>query len=267
MEWTYIIAKHLQSLGSIMGLLSPVIYFIYSYFERRILTDKIDKFFSLLGLFFLNIIIYSIFIILLLAVIFYKGGWDNFNHNLSGVTFLSMIIFLILITIILEMIYQSKLRIAFTLIKTSNFSGLLIKQKIIDSHRIIKYQDLIDIFEEREISKFYKKIYREIAIPIDEEYIENNNFVSNVIYRMKNIKKFKGRISLLVIEIISWTLIFLVGVLGVIIALIFELKEPWILSIVSAMVIISMIKNMLCMKTVIDTNEELIRNEYENWKS
>lgn len=43
MEWAYIIAKYLQNLGSIMGLLSPIIYFIYSYSERRILTDKIQS--------------------------------------------------------------------------------------------------------------------------------------------------------------------------------------------------------------------------------
>ncbi|VDZ21356.1 hypothetical protein [Staphylococcus saprophyticus] len=267
MEWTYIIAKYVQNLGSIMGLLSPIIYFIYSYSERRILTDKIDKFFLLLGLFFLNIIIYSIFIILFLSIMFYKGGWDNFNHNLSGVTFLSSLIFLILITSLLEIFYQSKLRIAFTLIKTSNLSGILIKQKTTESHRIIKYQSLNDISEEKEISEFYKKIYREIALPITEEYIENNYFVSNIICRLKSIKKPEGKISFLVIEIISWLSIFLIGIVGVIIAQIFELKDPWILSIVIVMVIISMAKNMFCMKTVIDKNEELMRNEYENWKS
>ncbi|MGW7862809.1 hypothetical protein [Staphylococcus xylosus] len=267
MEWTYIIAKYLQNLGSIMGLLSPIVYFIYSYSERRILTDKIDKLFSLLGLFFLNIIVYSIFIILFLGIIFYKGGWDNFNHNLSGVTFLSILIFLILIASILEILYQSKLRIAFTLIKTSNLSGLLIKQKATKSHRLIKYQTLIDISEEKEVSKFYKKIYREIALPIDEEYIENNYFVSNVIYRLKNIKNFKGKISFYAIEIIRWVSILLIGISGIIIAQIFELKGPWILSIVIVMVIVSMAKNMFCMKTVIDKNGELIRSEYENWNA
>lgn len=62
--------------------------------------------------------------------------------------------------------------------KKFKFSGLFIKQKTKESHRIIKYQALVDIFKEREISKFYKKIHREIALPIAEEYIENNHFVS-----------------------------------------------------------------------------------------
>ncbi|PTJ84245.1 hypothetical protein BU055_05385 [Staphylococcus succinus] len=78
----------------------------------------------------------------------------------------------------MEIIYQSKLRITFTLIKNLSFSGLFIRQKTKESHRIIKYQALVDIFEEREISKFYKKIHREIALQIAEEYIENNHFVS-----------------------------------------------------------------------------------------
>ncbi|MEK4560531.1 hypothetical protein MHB47_00155 [Staphylococcus sp. FSL K6-3157] len=164
------------------------------------------------------------------------------------------------------MIYQSKLRITFTLIKTSSFSGLLIKQKIIDSHRIVKYQALSDIFEEREISKFYKKIHREVALPISEEYIENNNFVSNVNYRLKSIKIFNEKFSLFVMDILSWISIFLIGIVGVIIAKIFEFKDPWLLCIVIIMAIISIIKNMFCMKTVIDKNEELIRSEYEDWK-
>ncbi|RIN30143.1 hypothetical protein BU063_11090, partial [Staphylococcus succinus] len=49
----------------------------------------------------------------------------------------------------------------------------------------------------------------------------------------------------------------LISIVGVIIAQIFEFKDPWILCVVIIMPIISIIKNMFCMKIVIDKNEEL----------
>ncbi|WP_133170379.1 hypothetical protein, partial [Staphylococcus cohnii] len=144
--------------------------------------------------------------------------------------------------------YQSKLRIAFTLMKISNISGLLIKQKIVDSQRIVKYQILADNLEEKDIVQFYRKKYREIGMSVTEEYIENNYFVSDSIYRLKNISVFNKKISLLVIDAVRWFLILLIGIVGLIIMPKFELNNAWIFGFLILMAIITMIKNIVCMK-------------------
>src|SRR5699024_3093625 len=167
--------------------------------------------------------------------------------------------------LMVEMLYQSKLRIGFTLMKVSNISGLLIKQKIIDSQRVLKYQILDDSLRRKNIIKFYRKKYREIGIPITEEYIENNYFISDGVYRLKNISVFNKKISLLVIDVVRWFLTLLIGIVGPIIMLIFELNSAWIFCLFIFMTDIIMINNIRCMKTINISNEKLLYEEYKNW--
>src|SRR5699024_8947617 len=106
------------------------------------------------------------------------------NFNSYSMVLLGISMFLLFISLMVEMLYQSKLRIGFTLMKVSNISGLLIKQKIIDSQRVLKYQILDDSLEEKNIIKFYRKKYIEIGISINENYIENNYIIFDIIYHL-----------------------------------------------------------------------------------
>ncbi|WP_220452379.1 hypothetical protein, partial [Staphylococcus cohnii] len=61
MEWIHVLSKYWQNIGGVITILGPLIYFIYSYYERRVLTNKLDKFFTLFTIFLVNILIYSLF--------------------------------------------------------------------------------------------------------------------------------------------------------------------------------------------------------------
>lgn len=265
MEWLNILSKYWQIIVGIMTILGPITYFIYSFYERRILTNKLDKFFTLFTVFLVNMLTYSLFTYLLCVQAYYNSDLNLFNFSSYSILLLGISIFLLFISLMIEILYQSKLRINFTLMKVSNISGLLIKQKIIDSKRIIKYQILEDNLEEKDIIKFYRKKYREIGIEITEVYIENNYFVSDTIYRMKNIRGFNKKISLLVIEIVRWLLILLIGIAGLIIKPMFELNSDWIFGFLILIAIITMIKNIGCMKAININNEKLLNEEYKNW--
>ncbi|MGY3479723.1 hypothetical protein [Staphylococcus cohnii] len=265
MEWIHVLSKYWQNIGGVITILGPLIYFIYSYYERRVLTNKLDKFFTLFTIFLVNILIYSLFTYLLFVQAYYNSNWQLFNFNSYSMILLGVSLFLLFISLMVEMLYQSKLRIAFTLMKISNISGLLIKQKIVDSQRIVKYQILADNLEEKDIVQFYRKKYREIGMSVTEEYIENNYFVSDSIYRLKNISVFNKRISLLVIDAVRWFLILLIGIVGLIIMPKFELNNAWIFGFLILMAIITMIKNIVCMKAVNISNEKLMKEEYKKW--
>ena len=265
MELIHILSKYWQIIGGIMTILGPITYFIHSYYERRILTNKLDKFFTLFTIFLVNMLTYSLFTYLLFVQAYYDSDWNLFNFNSYSMVLLGISVFLLFISLMVEMLYQSKLRIGFTLMKVSNISGLLIKQKIIDSQRVLKYQILDDSLEEKNIIKFYRKKYREIGIPITEEYIENNYFISDSIYRLKNISVFNKKISLLVIDVVRWFLTLLIGIVGLIIMPIFELNSAWIFGFLILMAVITMIKNIGCMKAINISNEKLLNEEYKNW--
>ncbi|WIL69773.1 hypothetical protein [Staphylococcus cohnii] len=265
MEWIPLLFEYLKNMSGIITVFTPLVYLIYSFSERRVLTNKIDNFFTLFTIFLLNIYIYAIFTFLFLFYLYYENDRDLFNHSASSVILLSIVIFLLIISLILEMIYQSKLRMTFTLISASNVTGLLIKQKTTDSFRIIKYQVLNDKEKEKDINKFHRKIYREIGLSLVEEYIEENFFISNVIYRLKSIKIFDGKFSLFAIGFLRWLLVLFIGISGFIILSFFNLNYIWTFMILFLIAVISMIKNIVCMKAVISNNEKLIKREYEKY--
>lgn len=171
MELIHILSKYWQIIGGIMTILGLITYFIHSYYERRILTNKLDKFFTLFTIFLVNMLTYSLFTYLLFVQAYYDSDWNLFNFNSYSMVLLGISMFLFFISLMVEMLYQSKLRIGFTLMKVSNISGLLIKQKIIDSQRVFKYQILDDSLEEKNIIKFYRKKYREIGVLLQSKKI------------------------------------------------------------------------------------------------
>ncbi|MGW7931330.1 hypothetical protein ACWEWU_06715 [Staphylococcus xylosus] len=118
--------------------------------------------------------------------------WTFYNDSLT-VFLLGMAAFILFIGILIELVFEMKIRISFSLFKVGNISGLLLKQKVTESHRILQYQELDDIVEENKVSKFYKKINRERGFPVTEEYKEHNYFVSDVIFRLRNIRIMKKK--------------------------------------------------------------------------
>ena len=87
----------------------------------------------------------------------------------------------------------------------------------------------------------------------------------NCIYRLKNISVFNKKISLLVIDVVRWFLTLLIGIVGLIIMPIFELNSAWIFGFLILMAVITMIKNIRCMKAINISNEKLLYEEYKNW--
>lgn len=76
---------------------------------------------------------------------------------------------------------------------------------------------------------------------------------------------FNKKISLLVIDVVRWFLTLLIGIVGPIIMPIFELNSAWIFGFLILMAVITMIKNIRCMKAINISNEKLLYEEYKNW--
>ena len=76
---------------------------------------------------------------------------------------------------------------------------------------------------------------------------------------------FNKKISLLVIDVVRWFLTLLIGIVGLIIMPIFELNSAWIFGFLILMAVITMIKNIGCMKAINISNEKLLNEEYKNW--
>src|SRR5699024_11272713 len=94
MELIHILSKYWQIIGGIMTILGPITYFIHSYYERRILTNKLDKFFTLFTIFLVNILTYSLFTFLLFFLAYYYSEWNLFIFNFYIMVLLFISIFL-----------------------------------------------------------------------------------------------------------------------------------------------------------------------------
>lgn len=264
MEWINKVFEFVKFLGGLSALISPIFLFFYSYAKRRILTNKLDNLVTIFMIVICNFI-FHLFITLLIIYRYYfeDNHWIFYNYSLT-IVLLGMVTLILFIGILIEMVFQMQIRISFSLFKVDNISGLLLKQKLTESHRILQYQALDDVLEENEISKFYKKINREKGVPITEEYKEYNYFVSDVFLRLKNIRTMKDKLSLLCIIILRWILIIFVVIVGLIKAPIFVDKNIWVFITLLLIALITIIKNFFCIKEVYKHNEELIRKEYEN---
>lgn len=265
MEWIYKGSEFVKFFVGLAALLGPIFLFFYSYANRRILTNKIDNLVTISMIFILNIVTHLFFTLLLIFQNFYiDGQWVYLNDSLT-MFLLSTAIFTLFIGILIEMVFEMKIRVSFSLFKIGNISGLLLKQKVTESYRKLQYQVLDDKLEEKKVRKFYKKINREIAFSVTEEYKEHNYFVSDVIYRLRNIRIIKGKFSLLFIVILRWGLIIFVGVIGLFKVPNFIDKNIWVFSILIVIGFITILKNFICAKEIYKHNEELIRKEYENF--
>ncbi|MGP0637593.1 hypothetical protein ACTRV7_03805 [Staphylococcus xylosus] len=264
MEWVNKGFEFVKFIGGLTTLLSPIFLFFYSYANRRILTNKLDNLITFFMIFICNFIIHLFFVALIIYQQFFVDNrWTFYNDSLT-VFLLGMAAFILFIGILIELVFEMKIRISFSLFKVGNISGLLLKQKVTESHRILQYQELDDIVEENKVSKFYKKINRERGFPVTEEYKEHNYFVSDVIFRLRNIRIMKKKISLLSFVILRWVLIIFVGIIGLIKVPGFIDKNIWVFSNLFIIAFITIFKNFICIKEVYKHNEELIRKEYEN---
>lgn len=265
MEWVNKSFELVKFIGGLTTLLSPIFLVFYSYANRRILTNKLDNLVAFFMIFICNFIIHLYFILLIIYQHFFVNNrWTFYNDSLT-VVLLGMATFIMFIGILIEMVFEMKIRISFSLFKVGNISGLLLKQKITESYRKLQYQVLDDKLEEKKVRKFYKKINREIAFSVTEEYKEHNYFVSDVIYRLRNIRIIKGKFPLLFIVILRWGLIIFVGVIGLFKVPNFIDKNIWVFSILIVIGFITILKNFICAKEIHKHNEELIRKEYENF--
>lgn len=263
MEWVNKSFEFVKFIGGLTTLLSPIFLFFYSYANRRILTNKLDNLITFFMIFIFNFIIHLFFVALIIYRHFFVDNrWTFYNDSLS-VVLLGMAAFILFIGILIELVFEMKIRISFSLFKVGNISGLLLKQKVTESHRILQYQELGDIVEENKVRKFYKKINRERGFPITEEYKEHNYFVSHVIFRLRNIRVMK-KLSLLSFVILRWVLIIFVGIIGLIKAPGFIDKNIWVFSNLLIIAFITIFKNFICIKEVYKHNEKLIKKEYEN---
>lgn len=264
MEWIDKGFEFTKYIGGLTTLLSPILLFFYSYANRRILTNKLDNLITFFIIFIFNFSIHLFFVSLIIYEYFFMDNqWTFYNDSLTLVL-LGIATFILFIGILIEMVFEMKIRISFCLFKIGNISGLLLKQKVIESHRILQYQVLDDIVEENKVGKFYKKINRERGFPVNEEYKEHNYFVSDVVFRLRNIRVMKKKLSLLSFVILRWVLIIFVGIIALIKVPDFIDKNIWVFSNLFIMAFITIFKNFICIKEVYKHNEELIRTEYEN---
>lgn len=263
MEWIHQSSEFVKIIGGLTALLGPIFLLLYSYVNRRILTNKLDKLITISMMFILNIVLHFFYIIIMIYQHFYVDGeWVYYNDSMT-MTLLITAIFTLFLGILSEMFFEMKIRLSFSLFKIDDISGLLLKQKVTESFRKVQYQVLDDKIEESKITKFYKKINREIGYPITEEYKEHNYFVSDVVNRLKNIRIIKGKFSLLFIVLLKWGLIISIGLIGL-------YKVPnynnfWVCSILFVIAFITIMKNIICSVDINNHNEELIREEYEKF--
>lgn len=264
MEWISIISENVKSLSGLLALLSSIFGMVIWYSNRRTLGNKIDYIMEICGLFFLNFIIHSSFIFML---IFYNYSTDKQWLSIIGdnVLLLIILIFTFIFAIFIEIFFEKRLRISFTFFRINETSGLLLKQEVKESYRKIRYQVLEDKVEENNTNQFYKKINREIAFPITEAYNERHYFVSNIMYRLKNIKLLNGRFSLLHLVILRWILIIIIWVSGMIYILVFKNIDSWLLTIGVIINIITILKNILCLNLIDKSNFNLIATEFKNF--
>lgn len=256
------IIKNIKDIALIISVLNPVLYFLYSYFERRILSFKIDRYSTLISLSLTLLSVYVCFTIFIVESILNNNGYENvFDPNL-WIIFIVVTIFFMFSSIIIEIIYQINLRITFTLIRTDNLSGVLIKQKTTDTHRLIKYQDLKDIFDEKEIQIFNRRIHREKSLTLNTEYKEYNYCITNATNRKKYLKVVKAKITLNLLENVTWALIILVGFVGIFLGWYCNIKEFWLCIFSVLLPILNFIKNAISIYEIRKDNEKLIINEY-----
>lgn len=254
MEWINSGYEIVKVLGGLITLLSPIFLFFYSYANRRILTNKLENLVSILMIFICNLIVHLYFVLLIINSHFYVNKqWTFYNDSLT-IVLLVITNFIMLIGILVEIFFEMKIRLSFSFFKVGNISGLLLKKKVTESHRIIQYQVLDDRLEENKLSKFYKKINRESGFSVNKDYKEHNYFVSDVILRLRNIRIMKNKLSLLSVVILRWVLIIIVGLIGLTKGPDFIDDKIWVFSNLFIIALITIFKN----------NEELIRKEYEN---
>ncbi|MCO4356336.1 hypothetical protein MTQ96_00600 [Staphylococcus agnetis] len=245
MTFINFIIKNIKDIALIISVLNPVLYFLYSYSERRILSFKIDRYSTLISLSLTLLSVYVCFTIFIVESILNNNGYENvFDPNL-WIIFIVVTIFFMFSSIIIEIIYQINLRITFTLIRTDNLSGVLIKQKTTDTHRLIKYQDLKDIFDEKEIQIFNRRIHREKSLTLNTEYKEYNYCITNATNRKKYLKVVKAKITLNLLENVTWALIILVGFVGIFLGWYCNIKEFWLCIFSVLLPILNFIKNAI----------------------
>lgn len=107
--------NHIKELGIIVGLLNSLSLLLLPSYKKRVLGHKFGKTYLWISNIFILICTYVFFTSIIIGIEIHRNGLVNLLDNGYGLFLFVFTIFLMVLSIIMEMIYQSKLRIAFTL--------------------------------------------------------------------------------------------------------------------------------------------------------